>query len=152
MSQKVNGSQHRSSLKQKNKKFKGGSKLKSVGKVAKKQKSNTQPKIISKALRKSTSKSIQAAKKEQLNDTKKVFQGPDGAPKLISVIPLGFSTCSSSFIQSFATTNSLNQLQDGTYYSAISKQRIQFFPITKDSCDFFHLLDLCLISDFSIFF
>lgn len=88
------GFHHRSSLKQKNKPFKGTTKAKAAvsrGKIDHKTlvgSNSTGPSTLSKADRKNQSKLKQLARKSELSDLRKLFNGPDGVARTVALIPL----------------------------------------------------------------
>ena len=87
------GFHHRSSLKQKNKPFKGTTKAKAAvsrGKIDHKTLvgSNVAGPNLNKADRKNQSKLKQLARKSALSDLRKIFSGPDGVARTVALIPL----------------------------------------------------------------
>lgn len=87
------GFHHRSSLKQKNKPFKGTTKAKAAvsrGKIDHKTLVgfNTAGPSLSKADRKNQSKLKQLARKSALSDLRKIFTGPEGVARTVALIPL----------------------------------------------------------------
>jgi pre-rRNA-processing protein TSR1 len=90
----ASGFHHRSSLKQSNKPFKGTTKAKasvSRGKIDQKTlvaSNSSGPSTLSKADRKNQSKLKQLARKSELSELRKIFNGPDGVARTVALIPL----------------------------------------------------------------
>lgn len=130
------GFHHRSSLKQKNKPFKGTTKAKSAvsrGKIDHKTLvgSNTGlPATLSKANRKNQSKLKQLAKKSELSDLRKIFTGPEGVARTVALIPLTPSANVLSVLQGLYKGAGLEfdpSSPSSTLYVESFKQNIRFF-------------------------
>lgn len=145
---------HRTSLKQVNKKFKGSSGTKSKGRVEKKQKPVSNTKSLNRHDRKNRSKDKQAAKREQLQDTRRIFRGIDGAPKIVSIVPLSTAINPNDFMHQLLEPLSLTSLSNDTFYSEHFKEKIQCLVHPRENgtfSNFFDVMDQCLVADFVVF-
>jgi pre-rRNA-processing protein TSR1 len=116
------GFHHRSSLKQKNKPFKGGPRSNSRGRIERK-KITTLPSVdLSKRDRKNRATMVQHAKREELATLRRAYAGRDGMPRIIVVIPLS-SSVDMNKVLPFATSELV--------YSECNKQNLQFVPIHR---------------------
>lgn len=146
MSEEKKAHHHRSSLKQKNKPFKGSSRSKSrAGRIESKKK------ITSTAIngadlnrkdRRNRANLIQASKREELIRNRRMYSGKDGMPRIISVIPVTPS----------AQVNSLpSTLQNGTFYSESNKQNLTFLNCSRQGKSFnmwlFDLIEVAKVAD-----
>ena len=128
------GFHHRSSLKQKNKPFKGTTKAKiavSRGKIDHKTLvgSNTGlPASLSKANRKNQNKLKQLTRKAELSDLRKMFNGPEGVARTVALIPLTSSADVSRVLAGLFQGSGQEYNFDSTsLYIENFKQNIRFY-------------------------
>jgi pre-rRNA-processing protein TSR1 len=152
---------HRSSLKQKNKPFKGTTKAKSAsssGKIDHKtitsHNSSNAPCTLSKADRKNQNKIKQATRKTELADQKKIFTGSNGVPRTVALIPLTPSANVKELLQGIyrgiLDGDSVNELEQGKIvYVEPFKQNLRFF--TPDRTNLLQVIDTVAAVDTILF-
>ena len=129
---------HRSSLKQSNKPFKGTTKAKSAvsrGKIDQKTLVSSNSGInlmnsISKVDRKNQSKLKQLFRKSELSDLRKMFQGVDGVPRTVALIPLTPNANPFTILQGLYKGAGVEyncQTSNCPLYVETFKQNIRFF-------------------------
>ena len=122
------GFHHRSSLKQKNKKFKGTTKAKNAfsrGKVDRKTLVNQASVVsnMSKSDRRNHNKMKQAVRKATLEEQKKIFVGPEGVARTVAIFSLTPSADVPALLRSLVGTENLT----GQIYIESFKQNVRFF-------------------------
>lgn len=120
---------HRSSLKQKNKPFKGGSKSrsKSRGRIAlTKQKSSSSSSHLNRQDRRNQHAQILQNKRQVLIQQRRLFSGRDGMPRLVVVMPV---------TQSARLDSHLCLNWTDVTFSERNKQNIHFLPCYRDDLD-----------------
>ncbi|PJF18371.1 hypothetical protein PSACC_01797 [Paramicrosporidium saccamoebae] len=115
MSEEKKGHHHRSSLKQRNKPFKGGARSHSRGRIERKKGSASVTADLSKADRKNKAALLQQQKRNELAAQRRVYSGRDGMSRVIAVIPVS-SSVDMARVLPFS----------GRYYSERNKQNLQF--------------------------
>ncbi len=144
------GFHHRSSLKQKNKKFKGTTKAKNAssrGKVDRKTLINqvTGVSSMSKNDRRNHNKMKQATRKATLEEQKKIFIGPGGVARTIAIIPLTPSADVLALRKALVRDESSN----GQVYFEHFKQNVRFF--CPDRNNFLEAIDASASVDTILF-
>ncbi|EPZ35109.1 Ribosome biogenesis protein BMS1/TSR1 domain-containing protein [Rozella allomycis CSF55] len=124
-------------LHQSNKPFKGSSnrKIKTAGKqelVIKALKSAVK---MSKQDRRNRSKNIQKVKKEEQMMMKRIFQGRNGVPKILTVIPLCPDVCASKFKESLIENNLIEHISENYYECSKYNQKFQILEASRDVQD-----------------
>lgn len=154
------GFHHRSSLKQKNKPFKGTTKAKSAvsrGKIDHKTlvagSNNTAIASLCKADRRNQSKLKQLARKSELSDQRKMFNGPDGVARTVALIPLTPSANVQALMKRLYPVASSGgqewQNQSEAVYIEPFKQRVRFF--CPDRTNLLEVLDAASSVDTLLF-
>ncbi|KAF8740163.1 hypothetical protein AX14_008351 [Amanita brunnescens Koide BX004] len=153
---------HRSTLKQKNKKFKSRHATKhSLRNAAKGRIARDSPKATASTSapqlrlnRRNTAKQAQAKKRQSLISATRIFNGVDGAPRIVAVIPLTPDVDARGAVASLA--DSLEIPADGCPDVGIWKIRaerfrtsIQFINIPYKN--FYAALDACKVADYAVF-
>ncbi|KAJ3080894.1 hypothetical protein HK102_002740 [Quaeritorhiza haematococci] len=157
---------HRSSLKQQNKPFKskhstkGQLKAKTKGKVddttARTNAANAARKKVnsSKADRRNAAKLVQQRKKEDIVAANRLFQGAEGAPKIVAVVPL----CPD--VDSRTVVKHIFESVDEPYYERPGpitldvprfRQRLQLIPLNSEKRNLLHILDAVKVADYVLF-
>lgn len=144
------GFHHRSSLKQKNKKFKGTTKAKSAssrGKVDRKTLVNQASNIsnLSKMDRRNQNKMKQAARKAALEEQRKVFLGADGVARTVAIIPLTPSANVAALYTSLVGAENTT----GQIFVEAFKQNVRFF--CPDRTNFLQAIDTTSAVDTVLF-
>lgn len=139
---------HRSTLKQKNKPFKGTTKAKSAnarGKIDKKTLISAHGLLASlnKVDRRNQNKLKQTLKRGILEDQKKIFTGPTGVPRNIAIIPLTPHASVEEFLAGLGLDS------NGSMYVESFKQNLRFF--TPDRNNLFSLIDTASAVDTILF-
>ena len=144
------GFHHRSSLKQKNKKFKGTTKAKNAssrGKVDRKTLVNHSSGVsnMSKTDRRNHNKMKQNVRKAALEEQKKIFVGPEGVARTVVILPLTPSANVPALLHSLVGSESTT----GQIYVESFKQNIRFF--CPDRNNFFEAIDSTAAVDTVLF-
>ncbi|RPD57519.1 ribosome biogenesis protein tsr1 [Lentinus tigrinus ALCF2SS1-7] len=157
------GHHHRASLKQKNKPFKSKHASKgSLKEAAKGRIQRESPKASPgshtaaqlRINRRNNAKQAQIKKRQSLISATRIFSGPDGAPRIVAVIPL------TEDVKALDVTAKLAQAIDGTLeddaVSGLQKLRadrfktsVQFIPLPYRQV--YAALDACKVADYVIF-
>ncbi|THU96748.1 ribosome biogenesis protein tsr1 [Dendrothele bispora CBS 962.96] len=154
---------HRSTLKQQNKPFKSKHATKSsLRDAAKGRIPHQSPKASStnnnaaqlRHNRRNASKQVQAKKRSALVSATRLFNGVDGAPRIVAVVPLSEDISSAKAISTLA--ESLEVLADDVPEKGIWKMKVdrfktslQFLPLLYK--DFYSTLDACKVADYVLF-
>lgn len=157
------GHSHRSTLKNDHKPFKskhatkGQLKNQYKGKVEKSGSSNKQVKVLSKLERKNIAKQLKSSKILETKQTRKIFEGNNGAEKIITIIALT-DDLSSAEIASQLINSVGDDEGDNVMFEApsVSSVRINRFKsnlkfILPDPNNFLSILDAAKVSDFVVF-
>lgn len=144
------GFHHRSTMKQKNKKFKGTTKAKSAfskGKVDRKTLINCTggQSHLSKTERRNQSKMKQANRKAALEEQKKIFTGTEGVARTVAVIPLTPNANVPALMTSLLGQDNTT----GCTYVEAFKQNLRFFCPDRDH--FLQTIDTCSSVDTLLF-
>ncbi len=122
---------HRSSLKQKNKPFKGGVRSKSRGRVESTSRSSSgksgrtiNSTTMSKADRRNHSNLLQAIKRSELNQERRIFSGKNGVPRNVVFVALSPSVCVSEIARTLS--NSLDESDDFVTFVEEHRQNIRW--------------------------
>ncbi|KAF5380631.1 hypothetical protein D9615_004752 [Tricholomella constricta] len=159
----VEAHHHRPTLKQSNKRFKSKHATKSSlkdaakGRIARdspKASTTANAAAQSKLNRRNNAKQVQAKKRNALVSATRVFNGVDGAPRIVAVIPLSADINPQSIVASLA--DSLDVSSDDCPQTGIWKMRaerfktsLQFINVPYKS--FYAALDACKVADYVVF-
>lgn len=149
------GFHHRSSLKQKNKPFKGTTKAKTAvsrGKIDQKTLVGTNssgPSTLCKADRKNQSKLKQLARKSELSDLRKIFNGPDGVARTVALIPLTPSANASTVLEGLYKGAGKDFNPNEPIYIDTFKQNVRFF--CPDRSNLLQVIDTAAAVDTLLF-
>lgn len=149
------GFHHRSSLKQKNKPFKGTTKAKvavSRGKIDQKTlvgSNSTGPSTLSKADRKNQSKLKLLARKSELSDLRKIFNGADGVARTVALIPLTPSANAAAVLEGLYKGAGKEFNPTEPLYIETFKQNIRFF--CPDRSNLLQVIDTAAAVDTLLF-
>ncbi|KAI8974683.1 hypothetical protein BDB01DRAFT_806081 [Pilobolus umbonatus] len=144
---------------QSNKPFKSRHATKGALRVASKGKVNrinikrsTGLKPVSKADRRDTAKMIQQKKREELTRVSRLFEGRQGAPKIVPVLALcpnsNMDAAIEALYQSLATPCPMNTQESSVLHVERFKQKIQLVPLQRNFLD---VLDAFKVADFGLF-
>ncbi|CDO94321.1 unnamed protein product [Kluyveromyces dobzhanskii CBS 2104] len=161
------GHSHRSSAKNGHKPFKSKhaskSSLKKVfkGKVEKESKSGSSNKSVSKLQRKNLSKQLRQKKILDTLETKKLFEGSNGAKKIVTVIPLTNDVYADDIVKKLILSaesdgKSESNLEFDLKVPSITNFKINKFKTTlqviiPDMSNFINILDCAKVADFVVF-
>ncbi|CAR26544.1 hypothetical protein ZYGR_0H03580 [Zygosaccharomyces rouxii] len=152
------GHSHRSSFKNGHKGFKskhsskGAIKRLNKGKVEKDAKSGRPVKGVSKLQRKNLARQKREQKILDSSEIRKLFEGPHGAQKIITVIPLCNDIDPEEIVSkliSISDENLVNTNGIRNFYIKKFKSHLKF--IVPDMSNFIQILDCAKISDFCVF-
>jgi pre-rRNA-processing protein TSR1 len=157
MTQPAQQHHHRSSLKQKNKPFKGGNvRSKSRGRtegVSKGAVSKTAGRTLnqaksSKADRRNQAAMMQAAKKAELAAERRIFTGKEGAPRVVFVLPVSPSADAQEAISRLG--DGQESSGEGTTFWADAKQKLRWL-CPSPSWDIAAICDAAAVADVVVF-
>ncbi|KAH3683753.1 hypothetical protein WICPIJ_005272 [Wickerhamomyces pijperi] len=158
------GHSHRSTVKNGHKPFKskhaskGAIKNRYKGKVEKEDNSKKQKKPASREQRKNLAKQLRDKKILQTAETRKLFEGSNGAEKIVTVIPLTDDISAEEIVNRLLDAGSLVGQEDSSMIEGVSvtsvkipkfKSNLKF--IIPDMDDFMAILDAAKVSDFVVF-
>ncbi|OCH93743.1 ribosome biogenesis protein tsr1 [Obba rivulosa] len=154
---------HRPTLKQQNKRFKSKHSTKSSLKEAAKGRANRQPQksttssnvvAQSRLNRRNNSKQVQIKKRQSLVSATRIFSGVDGAPRIVSIVPLTDDVSPQTVASALA--KALDGEMDESSSSGVWKLRadrfktsLQFIPLPYKQL--YTTLDACKAADYVVF-
>ncbi|ORY00286.1 DUF663-domain-containing protein [Basidiobolus meristosporus CBS 931.73] len=148
---------HRATLKQKNKPFKsrhsskGSLKDQAKGKVNRQGVKHSAKNITKKADRKNTAKLLQQKKRAALTQANRIFNGRNGAPKIVAVIPLAPDVEASSVVANLFTASEKEVPSSTGTVSLVCerfKQTFQFMQLKRNLTD---ILNATKVADYVLF-
>ncbi|ESK90857.1 ribosome biogenesis protein tsr1 [Moniliophthora roreri MCA 2997] len=156
---------HRPTLKQQNKPFKSKHATKSSlkdaakGRIARQSPKSTSTNSNSAAQlrhnRRNSAKQAQMKKKSTLISATRLFNGVDGAPRIIAVIPLTEDVSSVTTIKTLASSLDLSPedeiVENGTWKMRADRFKTSLQFITVPYRDFYRSLEACKVADYTVF-
>lgn len=155
------GHSHRSSVKNGHKTFKskhaskGALKRLYKGKVEKDVKNGKTIKTITRFQRKNTAKQLRSKKILSSIEIRKLFEGKNGAEKIITVIPLTDDVSSNDILRKLLAGDEIEipekediALVENVY---IKKFKSNLKIVVPDMSNFLHVLDCCKVADYVVF-
>lgn len=154
---------HRSTLKQQNKPFKSKHATKgSLKEAAKGRLSRQSPKANSalgtaahtRLNRRNNSKQAQVKKRQSLVSATRIFNGVDGAPRIVAVIPLTEDANSRAVVSAFADSLGLSAEDcpgDGTWKMRVDRFKTSLQFVLLPHRQLYAALDACKAADYVVF-